>query len=108
MDCIDDIGKMVYDFDGRKLLEGITGNAGHFASKADAELFIKGELSKVLVKKDAGNLIPSEKAIDLVSKMNGQLKGELGFTGNKVADATRMVELFGNPNGSFFQFIKVN
>jgi hypothetical protein len=109
---VDDIGKMVYDFDGRKLLKDITGNANHFATKGEAELFIKGELSKVLVTKDAATGLViglSGKGEALFNAMTPGLKGKFGwFDGMEEADELILKNsLFGDVASEFYKFIQV-
>lgn len=112
MDCVDNIGRVVYDFDGRKLLEGITENAGHFATKGDAELFIKGELSKVLVKKDAATGLVtglSEKGDALFNAMTPAAKGKFGWYEGMPTNLELLLKksLFGDISSGFYNFIQV-
>jgi hypothetical protein len=93
---------MVYDFDGRKLLKDITGNANHFDTKVEAEVFIKGELSKVLL---ANN---GTKAKEVIASMNTKLKTSLGILDGDEAELTKsIVKVVGKTDGAFYSFIKV-
>ena len=105
-----DMSNIFWEFDSRKLLSSVTNNAEDFADVASAELFIKGKLKNALVVTDKTTNTPalSPKAKELITNMNGGLKGELGLVGDSdkvVFD--KAVVLLKDTNSSFYSFIKV-
>ena len=102
-----DMSNIFWEFDSRKLLSSVTNNAEDFADVASAELFIKGKLKNALVVTDKTTNTPalSPKAKELITNMNGGLKGELGLV-NDPSDK-RAISLLSDINSVFYSFIKV-